>query len=186
MILKVLHLSSRCFVVTIVALCLLNCSSNTGDLEQWVAQIEAKPAGPTQNMPDIKEYQHHEYSSFNYRSPFAESQLEIEKELLRIREGCDNSIRPDLSRRKQDLERFSLDSMEMVGVIENQNKLWGLIQMTAGSDKGRVYHVTTDHYIGLNHGRIVDITEQQIEISTLIPDGDGCWERRTIYRALAQ
>lgn len=183
------HITSSFFrysMIGFVSLFLSACSDNTGDLTAWVEQIRAKPAGPIKTMPDIKEYRPHEYSSGHLRSPFAEMEPQLEAQLQALHDGCDDSIRPDASRRKQDLERFSLDSMEMVGLIENNKQLWGLIQMTAGPDKGNVYYVTTDTYLGLNHGRIMSINEQQIEISTLIPDNKGCWEKRTIYMALAQ
>jgi len=166
---KTINSLFRYLVIFTSALFLVACSDNTGD-----------------TMPDIKEYRPHEYSSGHLRSPFAEMEPELEAQLQALHDGCDESIQPDASRRKQDLERFSLDSMEMVGLIENKQNLWGLVQMTAGPDKGNVYYVTTDTYLGLNHGRIVSIGEQQIEISTLIPDNKGCWEKRTIYMALAQ
>jgi len=71
-------------------------------------------------------------------------------------------------------------------MVSQPDKLWGLIRMTAGPSSGSVVHVTEGNYVGINHGQIVAIGDQQIEVSTLVPDSRGCWEKRTIYMALAQ
>ncbi len=181
------HLKNiKLFGACVAATVLVSCSSNTDDLNSWVNQIKAQPPGRIQPMPEVKEYQPHDYSSAHLKSPFSELELELETQLQQLHAGCDESVQPDTSRRKEDLERFSLDSMEMVGKIDNRNNLWGLIRMTAGPAEGNVYHVVEGNYLGINHGQIVKITEEQIEVSTLVPDSKGCWERRTVYMALAQ
>lgn len=162
------------------------CSSSTEDLKAWVDRIKAQPPGRIQPMPEIVEYKPHDYSAGHLKSPFSDLAPELEAQLQALHEGCDESVQPDPSRRKEDLEKYSLDSMEMVGVLNNKNKKWGLIKMTAGPVKDRVFNVTEGNYLGINHGSILSITEHQIEISTLVPDSKGCWERRTVYMALAQ
>ncbi len=170
----------------LIGLLLASCSSNTEDLQAWVDRIKAQPPGRIQPMPEVKEYKPHDYSSAHLKSPFSELEPELEDVLQKLHAGCDESIQPDTSRRKEDLERYALDSMEMVGIVNNKNKLWGLIRMTAGPAEGNVFHVNEGNYLGINHGQIVKITEDQIEINTLVPDNKGCWEKRVVYMALAQ
>ncbi|WP_185964359.1 pilus assembly protein PilP [Aliikangiella marina] len=162
------------------------CGGNTNDLRAWVDTIKAKPPGRIKPMPEVKEYKPHDYQSAHLKSPFSELEPELESQLQALVDGCDESIRPDTSRRKEDLERYSLDSMEMVGIVNNNQKQWGLVRMTAGPAKDNVFHVTVGNYLGINHGQIMKIEEQQIEITTLVPDSKGCWEQRTVYMALAQ
>nr|WP_256435596.1 pilus assembly protein PilP [Aliikangiella sp. G2MR2-5] len=164
----------------------MSCSSNTEDLQAWVDRVKAKPPGRIKPMPEVKEYKPHDYSSAHLKSPFADLEPELEAQIKQLVEGCDETIQPDTSRHKEDLERYSLDSMEMVGSVENKSKLWGLIKMTAGPAEGNIFHVRQGNYLGINHGRIVEISEDQIEITTLVPDSKGCWEQRTVYMALAQ
>jgi type IV pilus assembly protein PilP len=170
----------------LLSISLSSCSSNTDDLSAWVARIKAQPAGRIEPMPEVKEYKPHDYSSAHLKSPFSELEPELEVQLKLLHDGCDDSISPDVSRRKEELERYSLDSMEMVGMIERVDKKWGLIKMTAGPTVGVVKDVRVGEYLGINHGRIVAIDESQIEVKTLVPDSKGCWEERTIYMALAQ
>jgi len=162
------------------------CSSQHEDLTAWVENIKAKPPGHIEPMPEIKEYKPHDYASESLKSPFAELNPEVESVIQQLHQGCDESIKPDVNRRKEDLERYALDSMEMVGTVNNPDKQWALIRMTAGPAEGNVFHVKEGNYLGINQGQIVKISDDQIEISTLVPDNKGCWEKRTVYMALVQ
>ena len=177
---------SRIVAVFVTVLVLGACGGNTDELRDWVSTVKAKPPGRIKPMPEVKEYKPHDYQSAHLKSPFSELEPELESQLQALVDGCDESIRPDSSRRKEDLERYSLDSMEMVGVVNNNTKQWGLVRMTAGPAQNNVFHVKVGNYLGINHGQIMKIDEQQIEITTLVPDSKGCWEQRTVYMALAQ
>lgn len=163
---------------------IVGCSSNTSDLQDWIQSVKAKPAGPIQPMPEVKQPPSFEYSAAEFRSPFSNLAPEVETQLQAIAEGCDSSIRPDPDRRREDLERFSLDSMKMVGAMFKGDDNWGLIKMGGGPSAGKVFKVTTGNYLGVNHGKIVDINEFRIVVETLVPDGQGCWEKRTVNLAL--
>jgi len=181
------HKSSlKALVLATTSLFLISCGGNTDDLESWVDTIKAKPPGRIEPMPDVKVYQPHDYSSAALRSPFAVMELELEQQLKLLHDGCDESIRPDPERRREDLERYSLDSMEMVGTLNRPSKEWGLIRMTAGPISGNVVKVQAGDYLGIHHGRIIKISEQQIEITTLVPDSKGCWEERRVYLTLTE
>jgi len=175
----------RAIAIGIISVFLISCSADKDDLDTWVDNIKAKPPGRIEPMPDVKVYQPHDYSSFKERSPFAQMQPELEAQLKLLHDGCDESIRPDPNRRREELERFSLDSMEMVGTINREGTGWGLIRMTAGPNIGQVIKVLTGEYLGIHHGQINNISSQQIEISTLVPDNKGCWEKRTVFLTLA-
>jgi len=176
----------RLLIAGLVSIVLVSCGGNTDDLEAWVDTIKAKPPGRIEPMPDVKVYQPHDYASATLRSPFAVMELELEQQLRLLHEGCDESIQPDPDRRREDLERYSLDSMEMVGILKRPGKEWGLLRMTAGPISGNVVKVQLGEYLGIHHGRIENISDQQIEISTLIPDSKGCWEQRKVFLALAE
>jgi len=175
----------RLLITASVTVLLVACGDENDDLRAWVEQIKAQPPGRIEPTPVVKEYQPYDYSAAHLKSPFAELEPELETQLQALHDGCDQSIRPDPNRRKEDLERYSLDSMEMVGTLERPGRKWGLIRMTAGPAKGSVFRVQVGNYLGINHGRIVKIEPEQIEITTLVPDSKGCWEQRTVYMALA-
>ena len=179
-------LSIRSLLLLVTSLFLISCGGNTDDLKAWVDTIKAKPPGRIEPMPDVKVYQPHDYSSQALRSPFAVMELELEQQLKLLHDGCNEAIRPDPDRRREDLERYSLDSMEMVGTLNRPSKEWGLIRMTAGPIRGNVVKVQAGDYLGIHHGQIINISEQQIEITTLVPDSKGCWEERRVYLTLTE
>lgn len=178
--------SFKFVTVLLASLTLAACGGNTDDLKAWVDTIKAKPPGRIKPMPDVKVYQPHDYMSAGLRSPFFESEPELEVRLKLLHDGCDENVRPDPNRRREDLERYSLDSMEMVGTLDKPGKQWGLIRMTAGAISGNVVRVQTGEYLGINHGQIQKIEDSQIEISTLVPDSKGCWEKRKVYLTLSE
>ena len=76
---------------------------------------------------------------------------------------------PDFNRRKEELESYSLDTLRMVGTLEQEGTIWGLVQ----TKDGTIHRVKTGNYMGLNYGRIVRISEDKIELSELLQDGAG-------------
>ena len=178
---------SRFLNTLLVSGCLIlsGCSSNTDDLKDWVEKVKARPTGPIAPIPEVKQSPSFVYSASNMRSPFADLEPDFETKLQDIaNDNCDTTIRPDSQRRPEELERFSLDSLEMVGAIFTDIESYGLVRTTTGPSKGNVYKVTLDNYLGVNHGRVVDINEFRIVIETLIPDSQGCWEKQIINLAL--
>ncbi|WMS86455.1 pilus assembly protein PilP [Pleionea litopenaei] len=171
-------------IISVGSLLLAGCTSNTDDLNEWVESVKAKPAGSITPAPEVKQTPKFEYSASDFRSPFAELEPEVESELQVIAEGCDASVQPDPNRTREDLERFSLDSMEMVGAMAKSDVKWGLIKMSSGPSQGKVFKVAIGNYLGVNHGKITDIDEFRIVIETLVPDGQGCWEKRVVNMAL--
>ena len=74
-------------------------------------------------------------------------------------------------RRKEALEHFPLDTLKMVGILEQRNVMWGLIK----DAEGTIHRVQAGNYAGENDGRILSVTETEINISEIIPDGLGGW-----------
>ena len=44
---------------------------------------------------------------------------------------------------------------------------------------GLLHRVKKGDYIGLNHGKIVELNENLIKLYEIVPNGRGCWESRT-------
>ncbi len=161
-------------VVLFTAL-LAGCGAGTyQDLDQFMADAKAKPSGHIKPIPAFKAYQAFTYSATSMRSPF-EQPIEV-TEITRLSMASD--VKPDPNRTKEFLEQFSVDSLTMVGSLEQDGVLWALME----DQEGGVHRVKEGNYIGRNHGRIVEATEGHISIIEIVPNGvDGWIERpRTI------
>lgn len=144
------------------------------DLDVFMAEKKAIPGGYIKPIPAIKAYKAFVYGATAMRSPF-EQPVEV-AEITRLTTAT--NVKPDTDRSKQYLEQFSVDSLSMVGTLEQGGVLWALLQ----DEEDGVHRVKQDYYVGRNHGRIVKTTENHISIIEIVPNGvDGWIERpRTI------
>ena len=140
------------------------------DLDQFMAEKKARPAGLVKPIPAFKAYKSFTYSASAMRSPF-ERPVEV-TEITRLRMA--SNVKPNDNRTKEYLEQFSLDSLSMVGTLTQQGTLWALMQ----DDNGGVHRIKTGNYMGRNHGRIVEATETFISVIEIVPNGVDGWVER--------
>lgn len=151
------------------------------DLKAWIQQEKAKPPGAIPPMPELKPQEEFRYAAADLRSPFAAFQLGQVAQLAELVEGCPIDAQPDPNRRKEDLERYTLETLKMVGVLGKQNNLQAIIRGTAGTNAGVVYRIGIGNHLGINHGKVIRITEERVTLEERIPDGTGCWVKRETY-----
>ena len=178
--------SNRYIRLTIVVLAILGiagCVSNDmSDLEKQVSKIMSKPGGRLEPLPEIKPYEAYVYESgkSEARNPFkrfyvVEQSLAIEESEGPVDDGLTEEMRNEIqNRNREELERFELDSIKMVGTLQNEDNHWGIV-----IDPGGIVHrVKTGNYIGLNIGKITSIEEEQIEVREIIKDNSGRYGER--------
>lgn len=149
-------------------------SSDRGDapnLESWVAEVKAKPAPPLDPLPVMQQFETFEYAAQSLRDPFSRAFTD---------QSDGAGPRPDSSRRKQTLEQFPLDSLDMVGTL---GRGAGLIALVMAPDKV-TYRVVPGNYMGQSDGRVTAVFEDRIEVVELVPDGAGGWLERPATVAL--
>ncbi|WP_425507212.1 pilus assembly protein PilP [Thermomonas carbonis] len=156
--------SSRWAGIAALATALAACGGSKGDLENWVAEVRAKPAPPLDPLPVMQQFETFEYDAQNLRDPFSEM----------FNGGEGSGPRPDAGRRKQTLEQFPLDSFDMVGTLGNGKNLVALVM---APDKV-TYRVQPGAYLGQSDGRVTAINEDRVELVELVPDGAGGWLER--------
>lgn len=156
--------ASRWLGIALLASALVACGGSQGDLEKWVAEVKARPAPPLDPLPVMQQFETFEYDAQNLRDPFSE--------LFNGGEG--GGPRPDAGRRKQTLEQFPLDSLDMVGTLGTGR---GLVALLMAPDKV-TYRVQPGAYLGQSDGRVTAINEDRVELVELVPDGAGGWLER--------
>src|SRR5262245_66659068 len=102
----------RALAAIALVLGLVGCSrgvtSKPGDapnLEKWVAEVKARPAPPLEPLPVMQQFETFEYNAYALRDPFSTAFTDTDS---------GSGPRPDRQRRKQILEQFPLDSLDMV------------------------------------------------------------------------
>ncbi|GIX22435.1 MAG: fimbrial protein [Gammaproteobacteria bacterium] len=151
------------------------CAPGLSDLEQYVESTRNKYQGSVEPLPLIEPYQSYKYAALDRRDPFTEPQREQAAPPA-------SGPRPDMQRRKEPLEAFPLDSLRMVGTLERQGEVWGLVR----DPNGTIHRVKPGNHMGQNYGEIVRITESRIELVELVPDGLGGWMERKAQLSLTE
>ena len=160
----------RKFIPLVVPLLLAGCANtDMSDLRGYVDEVKSMPPSGIEPIPEIKQVIGFVYSPKNRRDPFTPQ----EDETAETETVLDNGIRPDPNRRKEELESFTLDSLRMVGTLEQEEQTWGLIKTTDGT----IHRVAAGNYMGQNDGKITRISEDKIELIELVPTGSGFLEK---------
>ncbi len=171
---KQLHLL---LILALLGPLLAACGGDHKDLTAYIAEVKARPPQPIEPIPAVEPAETFLYEAASLRDPFRFEET-VEETLSTASAGP----RPDPNRRKEYLESFPLDTLKMVGTLEQEKKEWALVQDL----DGLVHRVAADNYLGQNHGRIVLIAPDHIEITELIPDGSGGWIQRDATISLTE
>jgi type IV pilus assembly protein PilP len=84
-----------------------------------------------------------------------------------------SAVRPDLERRRETLEGFSLDQIKMVGTMRQNNANVALLET------GRATHmVRVGNFVGQNFGLVTRISESEVQIKEIVQDAAGEWVER--------
>lgn len=154
------------------------CAGNQDDLNQYIAQVKARPPSPIPPIPPVRTYTPYTYEGLLGRDPFRQSTSEGSDEVASSTNT--SGPRPDLQRPREYLERFELDTLQMVGTFEKASNEWALIR----DPDGVVHRVAVGNYIGKNYGRVLGIQPDEVELSEFISDGLGGWIVREAEVAL--
>ena len=156
------------FVVTI-AIATAGCSANMGELDGKINEVKARPGGRIEPLPEITPYEVFVYRADvdGIRSPFVPDAPQAA--------GTEaGGVKPIEDRIREHLESFSLDTMSMVGTLDLAGTTYGLVQ----TNDGLIHRVIPGNYLGQNDGRIVSITDSEIELVEIISDGIGGYIER--------
>jgi type IV pilus assembly protein PilP len=167
-------------VAIATAATLSGCAEGTlDDLRQHVATINARAAPPPEPLPPMKPYNVYTYSVVE-RDPFRPF-FEREPERAEAETG-DNGIKPDLDRNTEELEGFPLDALRMVGTLERDEAIWAVVVATDET----IHRVQIGNRLGENHGKIVNIQEDRVDLIEIARDARGRWQERAASIALQE
>ena len=174
------HLNSRWAAVCAAALLLSACGQDMGDLEEYAQEVKGRTSKQIEPVPAPKPYEPFVYEAGERRDPFLP--LLQSRDEAAASAGGAGAVRPDVDRPKEPLEEFPLDSLRMVGTITMQKHAYALIR----APDTIVHKVSVGDHLGQNFGKITGISETEISLVEIIPDGFGGWTNRPATVALVQ
>lgn len=144
------------------------------DLRAWMNEQGKGSKGKLDPLPQVKPYEPFAYNAFDLSDPFKPRKIEPIK-------GASN-LAPDLNRRKEPLEAFPLETLQMVGTLQKERATFALIRTTEKD----IYQVRIGNYLGQNFGVIIGISDNAIRLKELVQDGSGDWTERSSTLQLAE
>jgi len=142
-----------------------------GDLRKELNELTKDLRGRVDPLPQVRPYEPVAYQAENEVDPFRPGRIEIA-----AAGGAAPAVggrAPDPDRRKEPLEAFPLESIQMVGSLTQGRVTFGLVK--AGPN---LYRVHKGNYMGQNFGVITGIDESQISLQELVQEGSGEWVER--------
>lgn len=159
------------------------------DLTSQIEQMKQRPGTPIEPLPPIAPYLVYTYpcdGAVPCVDPFAPFHVEPPDPCANPNTPCTTDASdgpsPDFDRNREELESYPLDALRMMGTLEKGDHYWAILR-----DPDSIIHrVQIGNYIGQNHGKIIEVTEDRIALLEIIPDGRGGWEEREAQLALAE
>ena len=150
-------------ILSATVLSMTGCTDRIGMAEQAMTDIRNQPAQPIEPPPKAELVEDFVYSASTQRSPFLPPSLvNVQGPATSI-----DGVRPDITRVKEPLEQYELSQLVFRGVvISPEGQQYALVQRPDGS----VASVRVGNYLGLNDGRIGEITPTQSTMIEIVTD----------------
>ena len=154
---------------------LVGCSSSgQEELQQWMTEQRAQTKPRVQPIPEPKKFTPQAYTEEAATDPFSNQKL---TQALKRESAQSTSnaalVAPELSRRKEPLEGFPLDSMKMVGSLIKEGLPVALVRVD-----NLLYQVRPGNYLGQNYGKITKVSENEVILRVIVQDAGGEWIER--------
>lgn len=155
------------------------CAGDMADLEAYASEVKARKGGPIEPIPEIKPFERFEYPEHTI-DPFDKALVATAPPVPTGAAAA--RIEVDLNRPREFLESFPLDTLRMVGTLEQGGTLWALIRTADGT----IQRVTLGNYMGQNFGKIMRIDDSEVVLREIVPDGFGGYQEKRTSVALSE
>jgi type IV pilus assembly protein PilP len=148
-------------------------------LQQELAVLTKDAKGKVEPLPQIKPYSPTAYSAADLIDPFS-----IQKIREAPKGGAGNGdklFEAQKDRPKEPLESYSIETLKMVGTLQQKGQTFGLVK----ADQA-LYRVKVGNYMGQNFGVVTKVADGEIVLKELIQDGAGDWSERITTMSLQE
>jgi type IV pilus assembly protein PilP len=150
-------------------------SSDNEEITKWMADQRAATKPHVTPIPEPKKFTPESYTQEAVVEPFSNQKLvmALRKDSQQAGTASAALLAPELNRRKEPLEAYPLDAMQMVGSLTKQGQPVALIKVD-----NLIYQARPGNYLGQNYGRITKVGENEVVLRELVQDAAGEWVER--------
>lgn len=166
------RLTGSCLAAAMLAAGLAGCGTEQDELSQWMEQQRREVKPNVQPLQPPKKFDPEPYAGVNAVEPFSNQKLAVA--LKQEARQPSSLLSAELNRRKEPLEAYPLDSMNMVGSVDKNGRRHALLRVD-----NLLYQVKVGDHLGQNYGKITKIGETEIALREIVQDAAGEWVERT-------
>lgn len=156
----------RGLLALLLGFALIGCGeARHDDLVEFVNKSGEGLRSGVEPLPEIKPYQAFSYEAFDLPDPFKPRKL--------TGKGG-GGLQPDFNRRKELLEAYPLETMKMVGTLQQDKAIFALVK----TPDNLLYRVGPGNYMGQSFGVVTAVTETEIKLKETVQDSMGDWTER--------
>lgn len=166
-----------------VSAMLAGCGSSSEDeIRQWMVDERNQTRPKVDAIPAPKQFVPQPYENAAAIDPFSNQKLTqaLKRDSAQTVSNA-ALVAPELSRRKEPLEAFPLDSMALVGSLIKAGQPVALVRVD-----NLLYQVKVGNYLGANFGRVMKISETEVTLREIVQDAAGEWIERAATLALQE
>lgn len=154
-------MKKKLFAALIATLALAGCGAEDDDITAFLKDPGVSPQR-IEKLATTKTFPSVQYSRTLIRDPF------IAKFMLAPANATEPPVK-DADR--QPLERFGLDSLAMVGMVQIDGKPYALIK----DPEAQVHRVTLGQRLGQNYGKVIQVTRNGVQLKESFQNNTGVW-----------
>ena len=164
------------FVLMCCAGATLVACAGSGDeeLQTWMAEQRSMARPKITPLEEPKKFLPQPYTQRGTIDPFDPQKLTraLKRDSTQTAANA-TLISPELTRRKEPLEAYPLDTMAMVGSLQKAGQPVALVRVDR-----LLYQVKVGNYLGQNYGRVMKVTETEVVLREIVQDATGDWIER--------
>lgn len=145
--------------------------SQEAEIREWMEQTKRQTPAALPKISEPKNFTPFAYSRKDSIDPF--NSVKLSMAIAKLRAASGKGFKPDMDRRKEQLEQYPLDTIKMVGMLQKPGMTYAILQV----DKA-IYHAKVGNYLGQNYGMITGISEDAVDLKEIIQDASGEWVER--------
>lgn len=149
-------------------------ASGEDDIRQWMVEERNQTRPKVAPIPAPKQFKPEVYTNATAIEPFSNQKLTQALKRDASQVAANGAlVAPELARRKEPLEAFPLDTMNLVGSIVKAGQPVALVKVD-----NLLYQVKLGNYLGHNYGRVTKISESEVTLREIVQDAGGEWIER--------
>lgn len=154
-------MKNNLFVLLMITAAVAGCSGEDDDIDAFLKNPGVNPQR-IEKLSTTKQFPSVQYTRNLIRDPF----------IAKLTVAPSNAIEPPVrAADRQPLEKFSLESLTMVGMVQIDGRPYALIR----DPESQIHRVTLGQRLGQNYGKVIQVTRNGVQLKESLQNNSGVW-----------